>query len=156
MTAAEATPGGEAGSPAGLRRPPVDGECEFCGHTPAVHVMFGSVTSFLVFYTISNRRAWMCRSCGLATYRVLTGRTLARGWWGAGIFGMPVIMIINRVRLRRVLRLGPPQGRLPEVASMVPVPMDPGKPLRSRGSGILAITICVLLALLVLIGVLGS
>jgi hypothetical protein len=133
-------------------RPPRDGECELCGCVPATRATFNSVTSFVIFYSIGTRSAYLCRSCGLATYRDLVSRTLVRGWWGVGLFGVPVILLMNWIRLLRVLRLQPPQGRPPEVAPVIPAPLDPGRRVLARGSGIFALCLCGLLVLLVLAG----
>jgi len=157
MTAVENPYGGAPREypPAPALRAPGEGECEFCGHTPATQVAFQCLTSFVVLYTISTRRAWMCRSCGIAVHRTLTARMLLGGWWGVGALGIPMMLLINRVRLRRVLRLEPPQGRLPEVTASLPAPLDPGRPVLRRPGGILSVVICTLLVLFVLVGVLA-
>lgn len=126
-------------------RPPQDGECECCGYTPAVRVTFQSVASLAIIYSVGTRKGWMCRSCGLATFRQLVGRTLLLGWWGVGLFAIPVILLANALRLRRVLRLPAPLFRLPEVTAPAPMPLDPGRPMLARGTGIFGLVITALL-----------
>jgi len=123
---------------------------------PATHVAFQSLTSIVIIHVISTRQAWMCRSCGLATYRAMVGRTLLAGWWGVGLFGLPIVLAMNAVKLRRVLRLQPPQWRRPEVRATVPTPLDPGPPMLLRGAGIFGAVIGTLLLLFILLMVVVS
>lgn len=119
-------------------RPPGDGECRFCGSAPAAHTAFQSFLTVAVFYRLSTLRGWMCRLCGLAVFRSQTSRTLVGCWWGPGVIATPIILIANRLRLRRVLRLDPPRP-IPGVAASVPTAMDPGAPVLARPSGIFAL-----------------
>ncbi|MET7402153.1 hypothetical protein ABZS66_52610 [Dactylosporangium sp. NPDC005572] len=118
-------------------RPPAEGECQYCGSRPAVRTTFQSLTSIAIIYIITSFRGWMCRSCGLATYRARTNRTLAAGWWGISAVGVPILLLIDRLRLRKVLRLAPPVPT-PGVAAQLPAPMDPGLPVLRRPGAIVA------------------
>lgn len=135
-------------------RPPVDGECMFCGGHPAAHVALLSVASLAIFHVVSNDTGWMCRSCGLALYRRHTNRSLLQGWWGVGLVSVPVLLLVNRVRMRPVLRLNPPQPT-PGVAALVPVPLDIGPAVRTRPGGIVGLAVLAVLVLLVVVGLAG-
>lgn len=123
---------------AGDLRPPTDGECRFCGATPATDARFIAMTSVVVFYVLSTLRGWMCRSCGLATFREQQARTLVRCWWGVSFIGAPLMLLANWLRLRRVLRLDPPRPTA-GVAAPAAGPLDPGKPVLARPAGIVGI-----------------
>ncbi|MET8086470.1 hypothetical protein [Micromonospora sp. NPDC005237] len=135
-------------------RPPTDGECQFCGSHPAAHVSFQSMTSIVILYVVSSQRGWMCRSCGLAMFRHHTNKTLLAGWWGIGVVGMPILLGIDRLRLRRILRLAPPQPT-PGVAASLPAPLDPGKPLIQRPGAIVSLILLTLLVLVIGCGALA-
>jgi hypothetical protein len=135
-------------------RPPGDGECRFCGSTPAAHVSLQSLLSIAIIYRVSTVQGWMCRACGLAVFRSQNSRTLAGCWWGLGIIGAPILLIANRVKLGRVLRLAPPQPT-PHVAAQVSAPLDPGKAVLLRGSGIFALAMCALILLVIGVGALA-
>ncbi|MEV4813081.1 hypothetical protein [Micromonospora avicenniae] len=141
---------GDATAPA--LRPPTDGECQFCGGQPAVRTAFQSVTSIVIFYVISSHRGWMCRSCGLAMFRHHANRSLLLGWWGVGVIAVPMLLLIDGFRLRRVLRLDPPRPT-PGVAALSPVPLDPGKPVLARPGAILSIVLVSVIVLLVGCGI---
>ncbi|WBB68147.1 hypothetical protein [Micromonospora sp. WMMD812] len=113
---------------------------------------FQSVTSVVILYIVSSHRGWMCRSCGLAMFRHHTNRSLLGGWWGIGVIAIPIFLLFDRVRLRRVLRLDPPRPT-PGVAAHSPVPLDPGKPVLARPGGILAIVLLTLLVVVVGCGI---
>ncbi|MEH1165113.1 hypothetical protein V6V47_06980 [Micromonospora sp. CPCC 205539] len=134
-------------------RPPADGECQFCGAQPAAHTQYQSVTSIVILYVISSQRGWMCRNCGLATFRHHTNKSLVGGWWGIGVIAIPIMLIANRLRLGRILRLAPPQPT-PGVAAQLPAPLDPGKPVMTRSGGIVTIVVLASLVLVVACGVL--
>ncbi|WP_433533775.1 hypothetical protein ACQPZK_16355 [Micromonospora sp. CA-249363] len=133
-------------------RPPADGECQFCGSHPAARVSFQSMTSIVILYVVSAQRGWMCRACGLSLYRHHTNKTLLAGWWGIGIIGIPIFLGVDRFRLRRILRLAPPQPT-PGVAAHLPAPLDPGKPVIQRPGAIVSL---ILLTLFLLIAACGA
>ncbi|UWP87229.1 hypothetical protein [Dactylosporangium fulvum] len=108
--------------------------------------------SILIFYVMSFNRGWMCRSCGLATFRRRANRTLLGGWWGVAALGIPVVLLIDRIRLRKVLRLAPPQPT-PGVAAELPAPLDPGQPVLLRPGAIVAGAVLALILLIVALGV---
>jgi hypothetical protein len=68
-----------------------------------------------------------CRTCGIATVREMTAKSLYQGWWGIGSAVVnPFVMLSN---------IGPWSTfkKLPEPAPGAPGrPMDPGKPLFQR------------------------
>ncbi|MGC4857278.1 hypothetical protein ACLQ24_28905 [Micromonospora sp. DT4] len=133
-------------------RPPADGECQFCGSHPAAHVSFQSMTSIVILYVVSAQRGWMCRTCGLSLYRHYTNKTLLAGWWGIGVIGIPIFLGVDRFRLRRILRLSPPQPT-PGVAAHLPAPLDPGKPVIRRPGAIVSL---ILLTLFLLVAGCGA
>lgn len=141
-------------SPATPLRPPGDGECQFCGGTPAAHVVFQSIVSVVILYWIGTVKGWMCRTCGLAVFRQQIGRTLVGCWWGVGVISVPIFLILNRVRLNRTLQLEAPRPT-PGVAAQVGAPLDPGRSVFRRRSGIfglmMAAIVIPLVALLALI-----
>jgi hypothetical protein len=67
-----------------------------------------------------------CRTCGIASVRDMTAKSLWQGWWGIGSSIInPITMLINIGPMQKFKRLPEPQpgpGR----------PMDPGKPLVQR------------------------
>lgn len=71
-----------------------------------------------------------CRDCGVATFRLMTGRTLVQGWWGPlSFFITPVVILINIVRVKAVDGLPAPAPH-PDGRSVRPMPV--GKPLLRR------------------------
>jgi hypothetical protein len=136
-------------------RPPGDGECRFCGSTPAAHTTFQSFLTVIIYYQTGTLRGWMCRSCGLALFRRQMNRTLVGGWWGPGLIAIPIIMLANRLRLRRILKLAPPRPT-PGVAAPVPAPMDPGKPVLARGGGIFGVILAVVSVLFIALVIAAS
>jgi hypothetical protein len=142
------------GPPATLRQP-AQGECQNCGAHPAVRTSFQSVTSIAIVYVISTNRGWFCRSCGLATFRQRTNRSLLAGWWGVGVIGIPILALFNWGRLRKVLRLAPPQPT-PGVHAPLRAPLDPGKPVWQRPGAIVAAVVLIALVLFVALGIWAS
>jgi hypothetical protein len=130
------------------RRAPAEGECANCGSFPAAFVALQSIASVAVFHWTSTVRSWMCRDCALATYRQLTARTLLGCWWGVGVVGGPIIVLVNRLRLRPALRLGHPQPA-PGVAAPMSRPLDPGPRVLARPGGMVGLAMTVVLAVLV-------
>jgi hypothetical protein len=71
-----------------------------------------------------------CRDCGIATFRMMTSRTLVQGWWGfLSFFITPFILLINLIRAPKVSRLPAPMPH-PDGQSVQPMPV--GKPLYLR------------------------
>ncbi|WP_234582452.1 hypothetical protein [Micromonospora sp. MH99] len=112
------------------------------------------MTSIVILYVVSSQRGWMCRNCGLAMFRHYTNKTLLAGWWGVGVIGIPIFLGVDRFRLRRILRLAPPQPT-PGVAASLPAPLDPGKPLIQRPGAILSIVLVTVLVLVIGCGALA-
>ncbi len=142
-------------------RPPGDGECQYCGSTPAEHVAYQSMVSAVILYWVGTMQGWMCGMCGLAVFRQQTSRTLIGCWWGVGVVGAPIILVANRMRLRRTLRLDPPRPT-PGVAGQVAAPLDPGRSVLRRPRTLLCIAAAVVgipvigLLVLIVIGTVGG
>jgi hypothetical protein len=71
-------------------------------------------------------RGPFCRTCGIASVRDMTSKSLWQGWWGIGS------AIINPITM--LMNIGPMQKfkSLPEPAPGPGQPMNPGKPLFQR------------------------
>jgi hypothetical protein len=71
-------------------------------------------------------RGPFCRTCGIASVRDMTSKSLWQGWWGVGS------SIINPITM--LMNIGPMQKfkRLPEPTPGPGQPMNPGKPLFQR------------------------
>ncbi|MFE1763170.1 hypothetical protein ACFW81_02985 [Streptomyces angustmyceticus] len=78
-----------------------------------------------------SRGGMFCRSCGLATYREMSAKTLWQGWWS------PLSVAITPLTL--LLNLGP-RGRFRKLAAPVGgfrPSLDPGKSLLRRPEALL-------------------
>jgi hypothetical protein len=113
-------------------RPPADGECRFCGSTPATRVAIQSVVGLILAYQVTTHRGWVCRDCGLALFRDETARTLKFGWWSlTSLAVVPIFLLINLIRWGKLARLAPPRPSLGVLAPN-PRPAVPGPPMFRR------------------------
>jgi hypothetical protein len=104
--------------------------CRMCGSVPAVPVKFRGHQGFVVIMRFLSMDGPFCRDCGLATFRRMTSRTLAQGWYGYLSFLItPITVLINLARRGRVASLPAPH---PNPYAPSRPPMDPGPPLLAR------------------------
>ncbi|MBD0737523.1 hypothetical protein [Streptomyces sp. CBMA29] len=117
--------------------------CTFCGGFPAVQATVRGHQGFLIIMRFLKRRANYCRTCGIATHREMTTKTLWQGWWGLGSFVItPITVLIN---------LGP-RGRfnkLPAPSGGFGPPMNPGKPIFLRGGAYVMLAPLLVLAIII-------
>lgn len=101
--------------------------CLYCGATPAAVVQFRGHRGFVFFMQFLKQPGPFCRSCGLATYRRMTGESMLAGWWG------PLSMVINPITMLINLPARSEVAQLPEPLPGSPYqPMDPGAPMYKR------------------------
>ncbi|MFD7155189.1 hypothetical protein ACFV9C_11340 [Kribbella sp. NPDC059898] len=84
-----------------------------------------------------------CRTCGVASVRDMTSKSLWQGWWGIGS------SIINPITM--LMNIGPMQKfkKLPEPTPGPGRPMDPGKPLFQRPAIVMLLVPFAVIALLI-------
>ncbi|TCC61236.1 toxin-antitoxin system, toxin component [Kribbella pittospori] len=102
-------------------------QCRFCGSFPAVEATVRGHQGLIILMRFLKLQGPFCRTCGIATVRDMTSKSLWQGWWGIGS------SIINPITM--LMNIGPMQKfkSLPEPAPGAPGrPMDPGKPLFRR------------------------
>jgi len=118
--------------------------CRFCGSVPAVQATVRGHQGLLIMMRFLKLEGPFCRSCGIATYRDMTAKSLWQGWWGIGS------MIINPITMLVNLPTRAKFGKLPEPAPGAPgQPMDVGKPLFKRPAIIMLLIPFALIALIV-------
>ncbi|GAA5188199.1 hypothetical protein GCM10023322_38280 [Rugosimonospora acidiphila] len=88
------------------------------------------MVGLLIAYRLSSVKAVLCRDCGLHEYHRKQRASLKLGWWHVGGFTVPIMLLINRIRARRITRLGPAQP-LVNATRKHPDPLDPGPALVS-------------------------
>ncbi|MBL0888862.1 hypothetical protein [Myceligenerans indicum] len=135
MTNLEATESSPSNVVAG--REPADGECRFCGSTPAVKTTQQGIGSFLIFYRITTWRDQMCRSCAEAVHRDANAKTMTWGWWGLGGIMFWMFLLGNAARMRAARALDHPR-RTAGVAAPLNEPMVPGEPWFRRRAALVA------------------
>ncbi|WP_405410035.1 hypothetical protein [Streptomyces decoyicus] len=105
--------------------------CQLCGAQPAVQATVRGHQGLLFLMRFLSRRGMFCRSCGLATYREMSAKTLWQGWWS------PLSVAITPLTL--LMNLGP-RGRFRKLAAPVGgfgPSLDPGKSLLRRPEALL-------------------
>ncbi|MEU5240280.1 hypothetical protein ACH4UR_16305 [Streptomyces lydicus] len=115
--------------------------CQFCGAQPAVQATVRGHQGILYVMRFLSRSGVFCRSCGLATYREMSAKTLWQGWWS------PLSVVITPITL--LVNLGP-RSRFHALAAPVGgfrPSLDPGKPLLRRPETLLILIPLALLAL---------
>ena len=98
-------------------------ECEICGSWPAISLTLSTVSTFWIFLSRTNYEGSLCRSCGLAMSRFYLKESLIKGWWGLGIFFMPLVIIRATQAERKLLELGDPIYRDALVITPQELPM---------------------------------
>ncbi|MFE3985984.1 hypothetical protein ACFXPR_16005 [Nocardia tengchongensis] len=102
--------------------------CRFCGATPAIDMDFRAHRGMILMMQFRKLPGPYCRTCGLASFRKMTGDSLVQGWWGpfSFVFANPGTLLLNLVNRARLAQLPPPIPGAPSP------PMDPGTPLFLR------------------------
>jgi hypothetical protein len=120
--------------------------CRFCGSVPAVSATVRGHQGFLIRMRFLKLEGPFCRTCGIATHRDMTAKSLWQGWWGVGssIFN-PITMLINLPQRAKFNGLAEPVPGAPGQ------PMDPGKPLFLRPA-ILGFLVPIAVIALIVIG----
>jgi hypothetical protein len=100
--------------------------CRFCGGYPAADATVRGHQGLIILMRFLKLRGPFCRTCGVATVRDMTSKSLWQGWWGIGS------SIVNPITM--LMNIGPMQKfkSLPEPTPGPGRPMDPGKPLFQR------------------------
>ncbi|MGW6199381.1 LppU/SCO3897 family protein [Kribbella sp. NPDC055110] len=100
--------------------------CRFCGAYPAAAATVRGHQGLIIIMRFLKLQGPFCRTCGIASVRDMTAKSLWQGWWGIGSSIInPITMLMNIGPMQRFKQLPEPtpgQGR----------PMDPGKPLFQR------------------------
>ncbi|MEU9112400.1 hypothetical protein AB0D04_11540 [Streptomyces sp. NPDC048483] len=98
----------------------------------------------IVVMRFLSRRGVFCRSCGLATYREMSAKTLWQGWWGPlSVVITPLTLLANLGPRARFRKLAAPTGGFRPS-------LDPGKSLLRRPEALMCLVPVALVALLVL------
>ncbi|TQJ06505.1 LppU/SCO3897 family protein [Kribbella jejuensis] len=117
--------------------------CRFCGGYPAVDATVRGHQGMIILMRFLKLRGPFCRTCGIASVRDMTSKSLWQGWWGIGS------SIINPITM--LMNIGPMQKfkRLPEPTPGPGQPMNPGKPLFQRPAILMLLLPVVVIALLI-------
>jgi hypothetical protein len=116
---------GQPGAPMGA-----GGTCTFCGGYPAVRATVRGHQGFLVMMRFLKLPGNYCRTCGIATHREMTTKTLYQGWWGIASFIVtPITVLMNLATRGKFTKLPAPTGS-------VRPPRDPGKPIFQRAGAL--------------------
>ena len=88
-----------------------------------------------------SRKGVFCRSCGLATYREMSAKTLWQGWWSPlSVAITPITLLVNLGPRSRFHKLAEPTGGWRP-------PLDPGPSLLRRPVALTALAVVALAAL---------
>ncbi|MFJ8475089.1 hypothetical protein [Kitasatospora sp. NPDC094011] len=107
---------------------PMDGEhCRFCGGFPAVRATVRGHQGLLVAWRMLRMHGPFCLTCGTATVRDMSARTLVQGWWSwASPLLTLITLLLNLGAHNRIKQLPPP------VPGTHGPQLDPGRPLTGR------------------------
>ncbi|MBB5978194.1 LppU/SCO3897 family protein [Kribbella solani] len=117
--------------------------CRFCGGFPAVDATVRGHQGLIIIMRFLKLQGPFCRTCGMASVRDMTTKSLWQGWWGIGS------SIINPITM--LMNIGPMQKfkSLPEPQPGPGRPMDPGKPLVQRPAMLMLLLPIVFIGLIV-------
>ncbi|WP_433156971.1 LppU/SCO3897 family protein [Kribbella sp. CA-247076] len=102
-------------------------QCRFCGAFPAEQATVRGHQGMIVVMRFLKLQGPFCKTCGIATVREMTAKSMLQGWWGIGS------MIVNPITMLMNLEPWAKFRKLPDPAPGAPGrPMDPGKPLFRR------------------------
>lgn len=114
----------------GYGYPPMDGPaCRFCGGMPAVETTVRGHQGLILAYRMLRMSGPFCRTCGTATVRDMSSRTLVQGWWSpVSVVMAPITLLMNLFSNSKINKLPPPAPGThgPQ--------LDPGVPLGRRPS----------------------
>jgi hypothetical protein len=125
-------------------------QCRFCGSVPAVNATVRGHQGMLILMRFLKLEGPFCRTCGVATIRDMTAKSMWQGWWGIGSSIInPITMLVNLGTYSKFKNLPAPAPGAPGR------PMDPGKPLFKRPA-VLGLVIPVAVIALLVVANLGS
>ncbi|MFD4657969.1 hypothetical protein ACFWP2_20350 [Kitasatospora sp. NPDC058444] len=107
---------------------PTDGTtCRFCGGYPAVDATVRGHQGLIIAYRMLRMTGPFCRTCGTATVRDMSARTLVQGWWSLVSWLLtPITLLLNLGPHNKFKQLPPP------VPGSHGPQLNPGVPLTSR------------------------
>lgn len=118
-----------------------DPGCRLCGARPAVQATVRGHQGLFLLMRFLSRSGMFCRSCGLATYREMSARTLWQGWWSPlSVAITPVTLLMNLGPRSRFRKLAAPVGGFGPS-------LDPGRSLLRRPVALLFLVPMALVAL---------
>ncbi|MFF2558989.1 hypothetical protein ACFVUZ_04800 [Kitasatospora sp. NPDC058060] len=108
--------------------PPTDGTtCRFCGGYPAVNATVRGHQGLIIAYRMLRMTGPFCRTCGTATVRDMSARTLVQGWWSLVSWLLtPITLLLNLGPHNKFKQLPPP------VPGSHGPQLNPGVPLTGR------------------------
>ncbi|GAA1570126.1 hypothetical protein GCM10009789_24610 [Kribbella sancticallisti] len=102
-------------------------QCRFCGAVPAVPATVRGHVGLIVVMRFLKLEGPFCKTCGVATIREMTSKSMLQGWWGIGsAIVNPITMLVNLGTYSKFKNLPEPAPGMPGR------PMEPGKPLFKR------------------------
>ena len=128
-------------------------QCRFCGGMPAVQATVRGHQGLLIVMRFLKLQGPFCKTCGIATVRNMTAKSLWQGWWGIGSSIInPITMLINIPTRLKFKNLPEPMPGAPGQ------PMDMGKPLYQRPAaiGFLGFLVPILFIVLIIVGNMSS
>ena len=128
-------------------------QCRFCGGMPAVQATVRGHQGLLIVMRFLKLEGPFCKTCGIATVRNMTAKSLWQGWWGIGSSIInPITMLINIPTRLKFKNLPEPMPGAPGQ------PMDMGKPVYQRAAaiGFLGFLVPILFIVLIIVGNMSS
>lgn len=120
--------------------------CQVCGRAPAEELILRQHTGWVIWGTQRKYQGTWCRSCALAMFREVMGKTLVTGWWGVVSFVLynPYCVLANLYTRQRIGKMPRPA---PSSDPTVGPPLPVGKSVWKRAGGLLAAGFGVIFAL---------
>ncbi|MBS4102619.1 LppU/SCO3897 family protein [Tsukamurella paurometabola] len=100
--------------------------CRFCGAAPAIEATVRGHQGFLIAMRFLKQSGPYCRTCGIATVRDMSAKSLWQGWLTL------VSVVVNPLTLLWNLSVWVRLRRLPEPQPESAPHLDPGRPLYQR------------------------
>ncbi|MFI5732886.1 toxin-antitoxin system, toxin component [Kribbella sp. NPDC051587] len=120
------------------------GTCRFCGGFPAVDATVRGHQGMLIIMRWLKLTGPFCKTCGTASVRDMTAKTMVQGWWGVGsAIITPFVMLSNIGPAQKFKQLPEPQGAQRQ-------PMNPGKPLFKRPQALMLLAPIAIIAAIVI------